>query len=221
MPGAAFDGGKELFARMQRSLLLVAAMSAGMVLSAQAQTSAPTPASFKIAVVSFQEAVSQTNEFQRNFADLQKKYDPKRQQLKALGDEIDNLTKQLQAAGANLSDAERATRAKSIDDKKKQAQRLAEDAQNDFQREMQDVYNSTASKVEDVLVAYAQQQGYSLVLDGGEQQQEGPFVLFAGPSVDISKAIVDAYNLKSGVAAPASLPSAPAPKPAPKAPNQP
>jgi len=37
--------------------------------------------------------VGQTNEFQRNFADLQKKYEPKRQQLKTLNDEVENLTR--------------------------------------------------------------------------------------------------------------------------------
>ena len=83
--------------------------------------------------------MAQTNEGQRSFADLQKKYEPKRQQLKALSDEIDTLTKQLQTQGTTLSDADRASRAKAIDDKKKQLERDAEDAQNDFQQEMQDI----------------------------------------------------------------------------------
>jgi outer membrane protein len=202
---------------MQRSMLLIAALAAGMVPSAYAQTSDAPAGPLKIAVVSFQDVVTQTNEFQRNLADLQKKYDPKRQELKTLGDEIDTLTKQLDAQGASLSDTERATRAKTIDDKKKRAQRIADDAQNDFQQEMQQLFNATASKVGDVLIDYAKKQGYTLVLDGGEQQQ-GPFVLYTVPSTDISKAIVDAYNLKSGVSAPASLPAAPAPNPAPKPP---
>ena len=76
---------------------------------------------------------------------------PSAPQLKALSDEVDNLTKQLQAQGDKLSDAERASRAKTIDDKKKQLDRYAEDAQNDFQQEMQEVYNALASKVYDVL----------------------------------------------------------------------
>ena len=80
------------------------------------------------------------------FADLQRKYQPKQTQLKALSDEIDSLTKQLQAQADKLSDEERAARAKTIDDKKKQLQRDAEDAQNDFQGEMQELYNSLAAK---------------------------------------------------------------------------
>jgi outer membrane protein len=135
-----------------------------------------------------------------------------------MADEIDGLEKQLQAQGDKLSDAERATRAKTIDDKKKQAQRFAEDAQTDLQGEMQQVYEGVASKVFEVLESYAQQQGYTLVVDGTGNQQQAPVVLYASPSTDISKAIVEAYNLKSGVPAPPPQPAAAAPKPAAKAP---
>lgn len=202
---------------MKRSLAIIISLASGMVLSAAAQTS-PAPAPAKVAVVAFQAAVGQTNEFQRNFADLQKKYEPKRVQLKTMSDEIENLSKQLQAQGDKLSDGERASRAKAIDDKKKQAQRLAEDAQNDLQGEMQEVYNGVASKVYDVLASYAQQQGYTLVLDGSSSQQQAPVVLFATEATNITKAVIDAYNVKSGVPAPPAQPAAAAPKPAAKAP---
>jgi outer membrane protein len=195
---------------MKRSLALAVTLASGFLLSAAAQTPAAPAAPSgptKIAIVAFQAAVAQTNEGQRNFADLQKKYDPKRQQLKGLSDEIDSLKKQLQAQGDKLSDGERATRAKSIDDKEKQLQRSAEDAQNDMNQEMQELYNNLASKVYDVMAGFAQQQGYTLVLDIGQQQSP---VLYATPTIDISKALVEAYNAKSGVPAPAAAPKAPA-----------
>ena len=201
---------------MKRSLALIVSLASGIVLSAAAQTS-PSPAApagpAKVAVIAFQAAVGQTNEFQRNFADLQKKYEPKRAQLKTQADEIDGLEKQLQAQADKLSDAERANKAKVIDDKKKQAQRFAEDAQNDLQGEMQEIYNGVASKVYDVLATYAQQQGYTLVVDGSTNQQQAPVVLYASPSTDITKAVIDAYNVKSGVPAPPAQPTAMAPKP--------
>jgi outer membrane protein len=204
---------------MKRSLAIIVTLASGLVLSAAAQTS-PAPAATagpaKVAVIAFQAAVGQTNEFQRNFADLQKKYEPKRTQLKTMADEIDGLEKQLQAQGDKLSDAERASRAKTIDDKKKQAQRFADDAQTDLTQEMQEVYNGVASKVYDVLATYAQQQGYTLVVDGSTNQQQAPVVLYASPSTDITRAITDAYNVKSGVPAPPPQPAATAPKPAPK-----
>jgi outer membrane protein len=204
---------------MKRSLALIVTLASGMVLSAAAQTSPASAAPAgpaKVAVIAFQAAVGQTNEFQRNFADLQKKYDPKRAQLKTDSDEIDALEKQLQTQGDKLSDAERASRAKTIDDKKKQAQRFAEDAKNDLSQEMQEVYNGVASKVYDVLSAYAQQQGFTLVMDASTNEQQAPIVLYASASTDITKAVIDAYNLKSGVPAPPPQPAAAAPKPAAK-----
>jgi outer membrane protein len=210
---------KEFQIQMKRSFLLSIVLISGSALTVAAQTPAATAASAdapaNIAVIAFQAAVGQTNEFQRNFGDLQKKYDPKRQQLKTLSDDIDNLTKQLQTQGDKLSDSERASRAKAIDDKKKQLQRDGEDAQNDFQQEMQQTYAGVAAKVAELLNNYAQQHNYTLVLDGG--QQEAAVVLFASPSTDITKAIIDAYNLKSGVPAPPAQPAAAAP--ASKAPS--
>lgn len=212
---------------MKRTLLIAFTLVSGLGLSAVAQTS-PAPAApagpVKIAVVSFQAAVAKTNEGQRNYAELEKKYAPREAQAKALNDEVENLTKQLQAQGANLSDAERANRAKVIDEKKKKLDRDAEDLRNDGNQDIQEMYNALASKVYDVMSTYAQQQGYTLVLDISQQQSP---VLYALPSTEITQAVVDAYNAKSGVPAPAAqLPSAPkpagpAPKPASPAPKPP
>jgi len=208
---------------MKHSVALVLTLASGIALHAAAQTpSAPASAAAsapagpaKIAIIAFQPAVAQTNEGQRAFADLQKKYTPKQTQLKGLSDEIDKLTKDLQTQGEKLSDAERAARAKSIDDKKKQLERSAEDAQNDFQNEMNELYGALAQKVYDVLNDYAKQHGYTLVLDIAQQQNP---VLFASDSTNITKQVIDAYNTKSGVPAPAT-PAAGAPSTVPSAPR--
>jgi outer membrane protein len=207
---------KELLTRMKRSLALVITLASGLALSAAAQTPAAPAAApagpAKIAVIAFQVAVAQTNEGQRNFADLQKKFEPRRQQLKTLNDEVENLTKQLQAQGDKLTEAERASRASAVDLKKKQLDRNAEDAQNDFQQEMQEVYNTLASKVYDVMQTYAQQQGYTLVLDVSVQQSP---VLYANAGTNVTKQVIDAYNTISGVPAPpAQAGGVDAPKPA-------
>jgi outer membrane protein len=201
--------------------VLGAVLTAGAALNAQAQTAAaPAPATAKVAVIAFQQAVMATNEFQRDIGDVQKKFEPQSNQLKQLSSEVETLTKQLQAQGNNLSDAERTNRAKTIDDKKKQAQRLAEDAQNDYQAAVQETFGRVASKVDELLVGYAKQQGYTLVIDGSQDPQQTPIVLYVSASTDITKTIVDAYNAKSGVPAPpAQAPSAPTPnRPAAKTP---
>ena len=142
---------------------------------------------------------------------------PRENQLKALNDEVETLTKQLQTQGATLNDAERASRAKTIDEKKKKLERDATDARNDFQQEMGEVYNTLASKVYDVMSAYAQQAGYTLILDVSDQQSP---VLFATQNTDISKAVIEAYNVKSGVPAPpAPLAGAPGAQSRPSSPK--
>jgi outer membrane protein len=219
---------------MKRSLTLAFTLVSGMVLSAAAQTpvspaapsalaapagaAADTPAApaapagpARIAVIAFQVAVAQTNEGQRNFADLEKKFDPKRQQLKALSDQIDTMSKDLQAKSATLTESERTSRSSAIDTKKKQLDRDAEDAKSDFQQQMQDLYNTLASKVYDVMQSYAEKQGYTLVLDVSEQQSP---VLFASTSTNITKQVIDAYNVKSGVPAPPPSADVDAPRPA-------
>lgn len=213
---------------MKRSLALIVTLASGLAMSATAQTPAATtaaaPGPTKIAVIAFQVAVAQTNEGQRNFADLQRKYEPRREQLKKLSDDIDGLTKQLQTEEAKLTPAEQQSRANAIDNKKKQLDRDAQDAQNDFSQEMQDVYNSLATKVYDVMQAYAELHGYTLVLDISAGQQQP--VLYFSTATNITKEIIDAYNVKSGIPAPpaqpaAGTPEAPRPTPrttAPKAP---
>jgi len=221
---------------MKRSLVLATLLASGFALGlaqlmpAIAQTkpaaaAAPTPPAApagpsKIAVIAFQAAVAQTNEGQRNFADLQKKYQPRENALKTRNDEIESLTKQLQAQGATLSEAARATQARTIDEKKKKLDRDAEDLRTEGTQEIQQMYNAVASKVYDVLASYAEQQGYTLILDVSQQQNP---ILYALPSTDITKPVVEAYNVKSGVPAPPPQPaSAPAAKPAaPKAPAAP
>jgi outer membrane protein len=214
---------------MKRVSVAILSLALGSVLAAAQTPATPRPAApaheaaapagpAKVAVIAFQAAVAQTNEFQRDFADLQKKYDPKRQQLKTLSDEVDNLTKQLQAQGANLSEDDRQSRARVIDEKKKQLDRDSQDAQSDFQGELQELINRIAGKVGVTMTDFAQKHGYTLVLDASEQQQQSPMVLYAVPSTDITKVVIDAYNEKSGVPAPppsASAPDAPAPQPAP------
>jgi outer membrane protein len=212
---------------MKRTFALAVLLASGLALNAAAQTpAAPVPSApgaapaavvapipAKVAVVAFQVAVAQTNEGQRNFADIQRKFEPKRAQIKASGDEIETLKKQLQAQGDKLSPAEAASRTKAIDDKTKSLQRTAEDAQNDYQQEIQEMYNTLASKVFEVVDAYAKEQGFTLVL--GASAQQSP-ILWAAEQTNITQPVISAYNAKSGVPAPPAQPAASSA--APKAP---
>jgi outer membrane protein len=95
---------------------------------------------------------------------------------------------------------------------------MAQDDQSDYQSDMRQMVNGVAQKVGAVLTAYAHEHGYTVVLDASQTQANtAPVVLYANPSIDITKAVVAAYNAKSGI--PAPPPPAPTPaahKPAAK-----
>ena len=148
---------------------------------------------------------------------------PSASRLKTLNDEIASLQKELQAQAATLSDADRANKAKLLDDKQKELKRTGEDAQTDYQQDMQQTFAAVAGKFAETLDAYAKEHGFSVVLDGGNQQL--PVVIYANPSVDITKAVVEAYNVKSGIPAPGTqlhlLPDRAVPRLLPGAPPPP
>lgn len=191
---------------MVASVLGMASLTAGTAMAQPAEPpSAPSPGGSphvgpsRIAVIVFQQAVAQTNEGQRNFAQLREKFAPEQAKLKTESDAITNLKNQLKADSSTLSDLDRSAKLRSIDDKTKALQREAEDDQQDFNSQMQDVYQALAQKVYKVLDSYAKSHGYTMVLDASNQQTSP--VLWVTPSDDITKAVVEAYNRQSGVPA--------------------
>lgn len=202
---------------MKRSLSLVCLMISSLGMTAMAQTSHSVPnapgmggAHQKIAVIMFQAAVARTNEGQRDLSNLEKKFAPKNDQLKQESDQIDALKKDLQSKAKTLTADQRQEKVNQIQDKEKELSQQVQDARSDFQNEMGTAFNSLAQKVGSVMTAYAKEHGYTLVLDASAQNSP---VLWASPSVDITKAVIAAYNAKSGVPAPPPTAPSPASKP--------
>jgi outer membrane protein len=210
---------------MNRTLVLATALAAGLAvptLTAQAATSAgtgaapaanvavtPQPIPAKVAIIAFEQAVVATNEGQRSMAEVQKKYEPQKSKIDGEAAEVDSLKKQAQGLPQTTTDDERARRLRTIDEKEKILNRDAEDAQNAYQGDLQEAYGKVAQKVGAAAVKYAQENGYTLMLNvGGNQQTPNP-VLWFNQTTDITQAVVNAYNQASGISAPP--PSAPAP----------
>ena len=210
---------------MNRTLVFATALATGLAASsllAQAPASAPSQAAApsaptsvapeaipaKVAVIAFEQGVVATNEGQQAVATVQKKYEPKKNTIDAESAEVDSLKKQYQALPASLSDEERASRMKAIDTKQKALQRDVDDAQQSYNSDVQEAYGKVAQKFGGTAVKYAQDHGFTLLLNIGGQQQL-PTVLWWQQSTDITQAAINAYNVASGIAAPA--PSAPTP----------
>jgi outer membrane protein len=212
---------------MKRTLTIAGLLLAASSIAVTAQTTSPsktptaaptgvaTPTAqagpVKIGTMNFEASVLYTNEGQRDFGELQKKFQPRKDKLEAENAEIQSLQKQLQANGEKLSEEERASRVRTIEAKQKDLQRASEDFQNDAQAEQQTAFQKIAAKVNDYVQSYAQENGYTAILEVGGQTTS---VVYAVPSIDVTRAIIAGYNTKSGIPAPAPPPAAPAKKPA-------
>jgi Skp family chaperone for outer membrane proteins len=218
---------------MNRTLIFASALAVSLVSStfaaqapAKPATTAPaaapapvvpvaTPA--MVAIIAFEEAVVSTNEGQKAMQEVQAKYEPKRKELETLNTEVENLQKQLQALPANASDDDRSKLMRDIDTKQKKLQSDGQLTSDQANADAQDAFNKVARKVGGAAVKYAQDHGFTMLLNFPDPRTQQPNqILWFVPTSDITEAVVNAYNLSSGVAAPA--PSAPAAQRRPTAP---
>lgn len=214
---------------MNRTLVFATALAAGLTTATLGAQTAAAPAAAapaaavppqalpaKIAIIAFDQVVVATNEGQKAIAEVQKKYEPQKGKIDSQATEIENLRKQLQALPANTSDEERTKRLQAIDKLEKQLNLDAENANNSYQEDLQKAIGPIYQKVGQTAVKYAQDNGFTLIMNSGGQQQASP-MLWWNPATDISQAVVNAYNTSSGVAAPPPSGPTPTHRPTPPA----
>jgi outer membrane protein len=182
---------------------LPAAPSATPTAPATPDTDSPAPAGgSKVGTINIEQAIFASNEGQRDFEALSKKLEPKQNELKGMNDEVESLKKQLNTQGDKLSDDARAALVKQIEQKQKALERSVQDARDDAQAQQNEIAQRILQKMAPIIVKYAGDKGFGVIMDTSNPWPQGP-VLWAGASVDITKAVVDAYNVQSGVPAPA------------------
>jgi Skp family chaperone for outer membrane proteins len=190
-----------IFMVMAVALPAVAVSQTGSTAAAApaAPATAPAPTgTTKIGVISVQDAILATNEGQKEFEALGKKFEPKRAEIKSMSDEIDSLKKQLDAQSKTPNDESRAGLVRQIETKQKSLTRSQEDAQNDFVGQQNEIAQKILQKLGPVIDKYAKDNGLGLIIDISKPWPDGP-VLWAGQTVDITRTIVDLYNQQSGV----------------------
>jgi Skp family chaperone for outer membrane proteins len=216
--------------------VLLAVVVATLTLSAFAQTGSAAPASSgipnapsapgtnpvptgpgRVGTINIQEAIVACNEGQRDMGALQKKYEPKQTELKSQNDELESLKKQLDTQGSKLNDDAAAALRKQIESKQKSFDRAVQDAQEEVGNQQQEIAGRILNKMAPLIVKYAQENGYTMIIDTSKPWPQSPVLWWNPDAVDITKNVVDAYNVQSGVAAPPSS-TGTAPKPAPRAP---
>lgn len=181
---------------------LPAAPSASTPAPAAATAAAEPPTgSNRVGTINIEQAIFASNEGQRDFEALSKKLEPKQTELKRLNDEVESLKKQLNSSGDKLSEDARGTLVKQIEQKQKSLERSVQDARDDAQVQQNEIAQRILKDMAPVIVNYAQTTGFGMIVDTSNAWPQGP-ILWAAPQVDITRAIVEAYNTKSGVPAP-------------------
>lgn len=173
----------------------------------------------KVGTINIQEAIFGSNEGQRDMATLQKKYEPKQAELKNQNDELESMKKQMNDQGSKLNEDALGNLKKQIETKQKSFDRSLQDFQEEVGGQQQDIAKRVLQKMAPMIVKYSQDNGFGIIVDTSKPWPESN-VLWWGEAVDITRAVVEAYNVQSGVPAPPS-PGAGATKPSTGAPSRP
>jgi len=181
----------------------------------------------KFAVINIQGAIISTKDGQKAAAELNQKTAPKKKELEQKQNEINSMQDQLNKGSNTLSDSAKNDLYKNIESKKKSLQREVEDAQADLEADQQKLLQQLGQKILAVIEKYSRDNGITMVVDVSSPQTP---VLYASPSIDITKEIIELYDKNApGTSAPAPTsspapapkpPASAAPKPAPKPPGQ-
>jgi outer membrane protein len=193
---------------LKKNFAVFPALALGLAALAHAQAAAPT----KVAIISVQQAILQTQDGQKASAALQAKFTPRRSEMEKKDASIKALQDQMKKGSATMSEEAKTKIARDIDTNQKSLQRDSEDFDADVQQEEGKIMQDLGQKMMDVIIKYATQNGYAVVLDVSNQQTP---VLWADPSAEITSEIVKLYDqAHPGTGAPAPAATKPATPPA-------
>jgi outer membrane protein len=201
---------------LKKNFAVVPALALGMAVLAHAQAATPS----KVAIIHVQNAILSTKDGQKAQNDLQTKFNPRKQQIEKKQADIQSLQDQVKKGSATMSDDAKNKAARDIDSGQKSLQRDTEDFESDVQQEEGKIMQDLGQKMMDVIIKYATQNGFAMVVDVSNPQTP---VLWADPAVDITNEIVKLYDQghPGTGAAPATAKPAPTPAGAPKPPVTP
>lgn len=156
----------------------------------------------RIAIINIEEAISETQEGQKLGEGLKSQFAPKRAELEASQKQITAMQKQLADGGNTMSQTAKADLSNQIQSKERDFQQAADNAQSDYQNAQTELMNTVGNKLMPILKTYAEQHGFTEVLDVSMQWPQNP-VLYSNPGADITKEIVKLYDQAHPSAAPA------------------
>jgi len=191
---------------------LLTALTVGLGLTC-AMLVAQTPAfPTKIGTINLQQAVPNTQEAKAATAKLTREFvEPNTKALEAKQAEIRDLQEKLARAGNTLSQTAKDDQQLAINRKTKDFNREVEDYQANLDDKQRELLADFSTKIQSVISEYVQANGFAVILDTGNRDTSG--LVWASTSIDITQAIIEAYDK----AHPATVTAAPAKPAAPPA----
>ena len=190
-----------------KKVFLWPVLALAVTLTVQAQT--------KVAAINIQAAIIGTKDGQKAAAELNSKMQPKKRELEQRQNDINSLQDQLNKGQNTMSESAKSDLYKNIEAKKKTLQREVEDAQADLEADQNKLMQQLGQKIVAVIERYARDNGYTMVVDVGNPNTP---VIYASPSVEITKEVIELYD-KASASASAPAPATAAPKPPAAAPK--
>jgi outer membrane protein len=211
---------KLIFAFAITSLFTLAAFAQTPTPPARTTASAPAPgasagatsggtgAEGKLAYINSGRFSSDIGELKGKLDAFSSELDPKRKEVQAEEDALNNLKNKINTQGATVSAQVRNQWVEEATDKEKALNRKKEDYNQLGQRRLAEVAQPVYDKVTKFLDSYCQQRGIVMVLEVGAAQQAG-ILIFASQATDITDDFIKEYNKANPAPAGAG---APAPK---------
>ncbi len=142
-------------------------------------------AQLKIAVISSQKALLETDEIKKAQADLEAKFKPRQDQMVKLEKDLQDLQAQLQSG--KLSPAGEQELTAQGQKKQRDLQRIQQDLQEDVERERTDILQRAGTRMQEVVKKIADEKGLDLVVDASN-------TLFFKATLDLTADAVAGYN---------------------------
>jgi len=165
----------------------------------------------KIAIVNMQQAVLATSDGKRAAAAIDEKFAPLKAQLDQLQKDILDKQNQFSKNRATMSPSATTTAQAEIEALTTSLKRKQEDAQQDLQDEESKQLGGIVPKLQQVINTYAVGNGIMFVVDTSTSPNN---LVYADGSINITAAVVAAYEKTAGTPAAATPAASTTPKPA-------
>ena len=141
----------------------------------------------KVAIISMQRAVLETEEIKKASAEMEARYKPRQQALEKIQQELQNIQQQLQTGQGKLPPQAEADLTATGQRRQREAQRIQDDLQADVERDRNEILGKSAQKMQAVVKKLAEDKGYDVVVDTQT-------TVYFKPALEITTDAIAAYN---------------------------